>query len=91
MSLKAFAIALAGTALTTLAAAPALALTDPVSVAKGYHAPKDAWGHPDLAEGLLDLGADASIRDSEGRTALTLCARYIHHEHEKGDIIGDLV
>ena len=29
-------------------AAPAFAQTDPAAVAKGYHAPRDAWGHPDL-------------------------------------------
>jgi hypothetical protein len=48
MGFRALSIALACTALTALAAAPALALTNPATVAKGYKAPRDAWGHPDL-------------------------------------------
>ena len=32
-----------------LGAAPALALTNPAVAAKGYKAPRDAWGHPDMA------------------------------------------
>ncbi|MGZ3375472.1 MAG: hypothetical protein ACXU8S_02640 [Phenylobacterium sp.] len=46
MGFRALGVALA---LTTLAAAPAMALTNPAAVAKGYKAPRDAWGHPDLA------------------------------------------
>ncbi|HLZ75122.1 hypothetical protein [Phenylobacterium sp.] len=50
MGLRALTLALASAALTALAAAPpAQALTDPAAVAKGYKAPRDAWGHPDLA------------------------------------------
>src|SRR3954452_21331738 len=45
-AISALAVALAYAALL---AGPALALTDPASVAKGYKAPRDAWGHPDLA------------------------------------------
>jgi len=41
------AVALAAAA--ALAAGPCAALTDPAAVAKGYKAPRDAWGHPDLA------------------------------------------
>jgi hypothetical protein len=48
MPLRTLAAALACSALTALIAAPALAQTDPAAVAKGYHAPRDAWGHPDL-------------------------------------------
>src|SRR5215471_6587870 len=39
---------LAATAMT-LAAAPALAETDPAAIAKGYHAPRNAMGQPDLS------------------------------------------
>ncbi len=46
---RATTIALACTALAVLAASPAAALTNPAAVAKGYKAPRDAWGHPDLA------------------------------------------
>jgi hypothetical protein len=49
MDIRAFGAALACTALTALAATPAMALTDPATVAKGYKAPRDAWGHPDMA------------------------------------------
>ena len=49
MGFRALSIAMACTALTALAAAPALALTNPATVAKGYKAPRDAWGHPDFA------------------------------------------
>jgi len=49
MSLRRFTLVLACSALTALAATPALALTDPAAVAKGYKAPRDAWGHPDLS------------------------------------------
>src|SRR5947209_7796420 len=45
-AISALALALAGAALL---AGPAVALTDPASVARGYKAPRDAWGHPDLA------------------------------------------
>jgi hypothetical protein len=41
-------LALACSALLALAATPALSQTDPAAVARGYHAPRDAWGHPDL-------------------------------------------
>jgi len=47
MRIRAFALALAAT--TALAAPAAHALTDPASVAHGYKAPRDAWGHPDMA------------------------------------------
>jgi hypothetical protein len=46
---RTLALALAATALTSLAALPAAAQTDPAAVAKGYKAPRDAWGHPDLS------------------------------------------
>ena len=50
MTLRTFTLALACSAVTALAAATsALALTDPAAVAKGYKAPRDAWGHPDLS------------------------------------------
>src|SRR5437868_14588909 len=48
MPLRRLAVALVSSALTALIAAPALCQTDPAAVAKGYHAPRDAWGHPDL-------------------------------------------
>jgi hypothetical protein len=32
-----------------MAAVPAMAQTDPAVAAKGYRAPRDAWGHPDLS------------------------------------------
>jgi hypothetical protein len=38
----------AAAALAAMAAAPALAQTDPAAVAKGYHAPRTALGQPDL-------------------------------------------
>jgi hypothetical protein len=44
-----FAVILAASALTALAASPAVAQSDPAAVAKGYRAPRDAWGHPDLS------------------------------------------
>jgi len=47
MRIRAFALALA--AATALCAPAAHALTDPASVAHGYKAPRDAWGHPDMA------------------------------------------
>jgi len=47
MRVRALAIALA--AATVLAAPAAHALTDPATVAHGYKAPRDAWGHPDMA------------------------------------------
>jgi len=40
---------LAMLAVSAAAAAPALAQTSPAAVAKGYHAPKNAFGQPDLA------------------------------------------
>ena len=46
MPSKTFALALA---FSTLAAGSALALSNPADFAKGYHAPRDAWGHPDLS------------------------------------------
>ena len=49
MSFRRLSIALACTALALAAAAPALAQTNPAAVAKGYKAPRDAWGHPDLS------------------------------------------
>jgi hypothetical protein len=49
MSLRTLAIALASAALVAILAAPALAQTDPAAVARGYHAPRDAWGYPDLS------------------------------------------
>ncbi|HEX2815115.1 MAG TPA: hypothetical protein VHN39_01880, partial [Phenylobacterium sp.] len=48
MSSRTRSIAFACSALLALAAPPALAQTDPAAVAKGYHAPRDAWGRPDL-------------------------------------------
>jgi hypothetical protein len=48
MSLRKLSIALASSALAALAVTAARAETDPATVAKGYHAPRDAWGHPDL-------------------------------------------
>src|SRR5689334_20605972 len=35
--------------LAALAAAPAIAQTDPASIAKGYHAPRNALGQPDFS------------------------------------------
>jgi hypothetical protein len=49
MPLRTTAVALACSALSALIATPALSQTDPAAVAKGYHAPRDAWGHPDLS------------------------------------------
>src|SRR4051794_19945113 len=46
---RALAAAAAFAAASALTATPAAALTDPAVVAKGYKAPRDAWGHPDLA------------------------------------------
>jgi len=48
MLLSHFSVAVASVALAALAAVPAAAETDPTVVAKGYKAPRDAWGHPDL-------------------------------------------
>ena len=41
--------ALVCAATMALTAAPALAMTNPAVSAKGYKAPRDAWGHPDMA------------------------------------------
>lgn len=51
MSIRALALSLTvgGFACAALTALPAAALTNPAAVAKGYKAPRDAWGHPDLA------------------------------------------
>ena len=49
MSFRRLSIALACTAAALCAATPALAQTNPAAVAKGYKAPRDAWGHPDLS------------------------------------------
>ena len=49
MSFRAVSIALASVALAALGVAPALAQTDPAVVAKGYKAPRNAWGQPDLS------------------------------------------
>ena len=49
MSLRTPAIALVCSALVALIAAPALGQSDPAAVAKGYKAPRDAWGHPDIS------------------------------------------
>ena len=48
---RALRIALAFTALTSLAALPvaAAAQSNPAAVAKGYKAPRNAWGQPDLS------------------------------------------
>src|SRR4051812_32564172 len=49
MLLRHFAVLLAASALTATTAPAALAQSDPAAVAKGYKAPRDAWGHPDLS------------------------------------------
>lgn len=49
MSFRALSIAVGGAVLIGLAATPALAQTNPAAVAKGYKAPRDAWGRPDLS------------------------------------------
>ena len=46
---RALSLVLAAAALTGLAAAPALAQTNPAVAAKGYKAPRNAWGQPDLS------------------------------------------
>lgn len=48
MSLRRLVIAVASAALTAAVAPAALAQTDPAAAAKGYKAPRDAWGHPEL-------------------------------------------
>ena len=48
MSLRMLVIAAASVTLGAAAASAALAQTDPAVAAKGYKAPRDAWGHPDL-------------------------------------------
>ena len=45
----ALSIALISTLLLATAPQSALAQTDPASVARGYKAPRDRWGHPDLS------------------------------------------
>ena len=49
MNSRLFALALAASALTLAAAAPAAAQTDPAAVAKGYKAPRNAFGQPDFS------------------------------------------
>lgn len=49
MLLRDFSTVLAGAALFMFAAAPAAAQTDPTAISKGYKAPRDAWGRPDLS------------------------------------------
>jgi len=49
MSFRALSIALAAAALAALTAAPAVAQTNPAVAAKGYKAPRNAWGQPDLS------------------------------------------
>lgn len=49
---KSIRLALAFTALTAITALPATAaaqLSDPAAIAKGYKAPRNAWGQPDLS------------------------------------------
>ena len=66
MSFRRLSIALSCTALTLLADAPALAQTQPATVAKGYKAPRDAWGRPDLS----GVWSPATITRLERDTAL---------------------
>jgi hypothetical protein len=49
MNSRLLALALAATALTFSLAAPAAAQTSPATVAKGYKAPRNAFGQPDLS------------------------------------------
>ncbi len=49
MPFRRLSIVLTCIAVSALAAAPAMAQTDPATAAKGYKAPRDAWGHPDLS------------------------------------------
>jgi hypothetical protein len=49
MTSRLLAPALTAAAMTLMAAAPACAQTDPASVAKGYKAPRNAFGQPDFS------------------------------------------
>ncbi len=49
MTSRALALALTAASLALTGASPALAQTDPASVAKGYKAPRNAMGQPDLS------------------------------------------
>src|SRR5690349_13875174 len=81
MRIRALALVLA--AATALSAPAAHALTDPASVAHGYHAPRDAWGHPDLAGVWSPATITRLERDPKlgGRLMLT--------EAEARDLEGD--
>src|SRR5687768_13737865 len=49
MSFRLSCLAIACAAMAALSAAPAQAQTDPAVAAKGYKAPRNAWGQPDLS------------------------------------------
>lgn len=49
MTVRTLMIAAAAVATTAFAGLPALAQTDPAVAAKGYKAPRNAWGQPDLS------------------------------------------
>src|SRR4051812_44513038 len=49
MSTRNGAIAFACAALIGAIATPALSQSDPAAIAKGYHAPRDPFGHPDIS------------------------------------------
>jgi hypothetical protein len=49
MTQRLLALALTAAAITVSAAAPALAQTDPAAIARGYHAPRNAFGQPDFS------------------------------------------
>ena len=68
MSVCRLSIVLACAALTALAVTPALAQTDPAAAAKGYKAPRDAWGRPDFSgvwspATITRLERDPALRD----------------------------
>jgi hypothetical protein len=95
MRIRAFALALL--AATALAAPAAHALTDPASVAHGYHAPRDAWGHPDLAgvwspatitrlERDPKLGERQALTDAEAKAAEGENANFNARDLAKSDL-----
>jgi hypothetical protein len=63
-----------GAAAAALTALPAAAQTDPASVAKGYHAPRNAMGQPDLAGVWSNATITRLERDPKYGERLTLTA-----------------
>ena len=74
MNSRLLALALAASTLTLAAAAPALGQTDPAAVAKGYKAPRNAFGQPDFSGVWSNATITRLERDPKYGERLTLTA-----------------